>query len=602
MNRKMQTKWLNLLSSAVMLAALVAVGPAFAADRYLDTSASVGLQGTTAPKWTNAIWSVDIGGTNLTNIASNDNVFVQVETGKALGTLSIPASSKFFVNNFTIGNTNIIIIGGVACTFTVAGDIAVRDRSSLRWNAASSFNLSPSATTALTIEGGSTNIYDAGAAGKSYAMGSLIFAGGGNTLKFTGNSFASVTHTFKSLSGSSSSDMIDLGTNNLNSALVLDLSGNSAFFGTITGIGKITKQGIGILTLSGENTYSGLTTVSEGTLVVSNQLALQNSTLSGNTSGAKIEFGAGITEFTLGGLGLGGNIDVALTNQSGAAVRLKVGKNNETKTCNGALSESGGLTKIGNGTLTLATGPHTYTGDTVIEEGTLVFTSTLGEGIYNGSISNEGALVWNTATSQTFNGIMSGGGDLVKLYSAITLTLNATNTYSGATIISNGILKVTNTGSLSTNTALTVVGANSVVNMNGKAQSCISVGGTGFVTNGTLTVTSALYPGGSNTVGILTLGNLTLAADSVVHWDCDAGVGDTNKVLGTANLPSSATVQVNASGTLPSRAVLFDCDSIVATSGVSGWTVTGALPNSFVKVEGTQLLLINIKGTMISFY
>jgi autotransporter-associated beta strand protein len=191
---------------------------------------------------------------------------------------------------------------------------------------------------------------------------------------------------------------------------------------------------------------------------------------------------------------------------------------------------------------------------------------------------------------------------LIKRFAAYTLTLNATNTYSGSTIVSNGTLKVTNTGSLPTNTALTVVGTNSIVNMNGKEQSCISVGGSGFVTNGTLTVTSALYPGGSNSVGTLTLGNLTLSTGSTVNWDYDAGIGDTNKVLGTASLPSSATVQVNASGTLPSRAVLFDCDSIEAPGGVGGWTVKGALPNSFVKVEGSQLLLITIKGTMISFH
>jgi hypothetical protein len=103
-------------------------------------------------------------------------------------------------------------------------------------------------------------------------------------------------------------------------------------------------------------------------------------------------------------------------------------------------------------------------------------------------------------------------------------------------------------------------------------------------------------------VGTLTLGNMTLAADSVVYWDYATGVGDTNKVLGTATLPASATVRVNASETLPSRAVLFDCYSLVAPLGVAGWAVAGALPNSFVKVEGTQLLLINIKGTMISFY
>jgi autotransporter-associated beta strand protein len=192
---------------------------------------------------------------------------------------------------------------------------------------------------------------------------------------------------------------------------------------------------------------------------------------------------------------------------------------------------------------------------------------------------------------------------LVKLYSTTTLTLNATNTYSGATIVSNGMLKVANTGSLSTNTALTVVGTGAAVNLNGKEQSCVSVGGAGFVTNGTLTVTAALYPGGSNTVGTLTLGNLTLAPDSVVYWDYATGAGDTNKVLGIATLPSSATVQVNASGTLPTRSVLFDCGSIVAPpGGVGGWTVEGSPQKAKVVLAGNQVHLVVLNGTLISVF
>jgi autotransporter-associated beta strand protein len=591
---------LRLITGVMVLASVMAATRvAVAADRYLDVSASAGLQGSAAPKWTNTIWSVDIGGTNRTNIASNDNVFVQVETGKALGILSIPyvpAKTNYYVNDITVGNTNSVTIGAYDFVFNIAGNITVQEGSYLKWNGSGSFQFKPKTTTGLTIQGGSTNVYDAGASAKDYTMGSLVFGDGDNRLAF----LADQNLTFSNISGGSS-NVIDLGSNSA-AGMVINTAGADVFDGAIMGAGTLEKKGGGTLALGGPNTFSGDTTLSAGTLVISNQLALQSSTLAGNTSGAKIEFGAGITEFTLGGLGLGGNIDVALTNQSGAAVRLKVGKNNASKTCNGALSESGGLTKIGSGTLTLATGPHTYTGDTVIEAGRLAFTSSLGNGTYNGSITNEGTLEWNSNANQTLNGIISGGGSLIKRFAAYTLTLNATNTYSGSTIVSNGTLKVTNTGSLPTNTALTVVGTNSIVNMNGKEQSCISVGGSGFVTNGTLTVTSALYPGGSNSVGTLTLGNLTLSTGSTVNWDYDAGIGDTNKVLGTASLPSSATVQVNASGTLPSRAVLFDCDSIEAPGGVGGWTVKGALPNSFVKVEGSQLLLITIKGTMISFH
>ena len=584
------------LITGVTALAFVMAAPraAVAADRYLDTSASVGLQGSSAPKWTNTIWSVDIGGTNRTNIASNDNVFVQVETGKALGTLSIPAvpaGTNYYVNDITVGNGNSVNIGGANFGFNIAGNITVQGGSYLKFNGSGVFALKPKTTTGLTIQGGSTNVYDAGASAKGYTMGSLVFGDGDNRLELA----AAQTLTFSSISGGSS-NVIALG--NASAKLTINGAGESSFAGLIQGPGALSKSGSGTLILSGENTFSNATTLSAGTLVVSNQLALQNSTL-GGTAG-NLQFGAEITDFTLGGLGLAGTLDVALTNQSGAAVRLKIGQNNADTTCDGALSESGGITKIGSGTLTLGTGPHPYTGDTVVEEGTLAFTAALGPGrIYNGAISNEGWFVWNTVSAETFNGVISGGGTIIKK-NTYSLTFNATNTYSGVLIVSNGTLKVANPGSLSTNSSLLVASGGSV-DMNGKTQACVSVGGTGFVTNGTLNVTAALYPGGSNSVGTLTLGNLILATGTTVHWDYDGGAGDTNKVLGTATLPASATVLVNASETLPSRAVLFDCDSIEAPGGVGGWTVKGTLPNSFVKVEGSQLLLITIKGTVISF-
>jgi autotransporter-associated beta strand protein len=587
---------LRLITGVIVLASVLAAPrAAFAADRYLDTSASAGLQGSSAPKWTNTIWSVDMGGTNLTNIVSNDNAFVQVDTGKALGTLSfsvVPAGTNYFVNDFTVGNGNNVTIGGVNFGFNIAGNITVRESSYLNWNGSGVFTFKPKTTTVLTIEGGSTNRYDAGASAKSYTMASLIFGEGSNRLALA----AAQTLTFSSISGGSS-NVIDLGGNSA-AGVVISTAVECAFDGAIVGPGTVEKKGSGKLALGGQNTFSGETTVSAGTLVVSNQLALQNSRLVVN---AKVFFGAGITEFTLGGLGYSAS-DLGLTNQTGDAITLKVGNNSSASTWNKNLTASGNLVKVGSGTLTMNAN-NDYKGDTQILEGTLLFSGAngrLGGGTYNGSISNDASMVWSNTLAQTLGGTISGTGSLTKANSS-TLTLTGTNVYSGTTAVYGGTLKVSSARSLSTNTALSVA-SGSAVNLNATTQTCVSVGGTGFVTNGTLTVTEALYPGGSNTVGTLTLGNLTLAADSVVHWDYDAGVGDTNKVLGTATLPSSATVQVNASGPLPSRAVLFDCDSLVAPSGVTGWVVAGALPNSFVKVEGTKLLLITIKGTMISFH
>jgi autotransporter-associated beta strand protein len=147
-------------------------------------------------------------------------------------------------------------------------------------------------------------------------------------------------------------------------------NGNSVFYGLITdGAGTVAlgKIGTGTLLLCGTNTFSGMTTLSAGTLAISNALALQRSTLVCTNSGS-VRFSCGITAFTFGGLA--GTRNVALSNEVGAAIALTVGGNNSDTVYSGALSAGGSLTKVGTGTLTLA-GTNTYTGTTSLTNGTL---------------------------------------------------------------------------------------------------------------------------------------------------------------------------------------------------------------------------------------
>ena len=78
------------------------------------------------------------------------------------------------------------------------------------------------------------------------------------------------------------------------SSLNVNQSSNKSVASTITGTGAITKAGIGTLTLTGVNTYTGATTINDGILSVNGSIA--NSSTTVNMGG------------TLGGSGIVGNV------------------------------------------------------------------------------------------------------------------------------------------------------------------------------------------------------------------------------------------------------------------------------------------------------
>ena len=82
---------------------------------------------------------------------------------------------------------------------------------------------------------------------------------------------------------------------------------NQTYSGVISGWGGVTKIGSGTWTLTGTNTYSGNTLVSQGTLQVGANLALQNSTFDTTGSGT-LAFSPGVTAASLGGLTGAGNL------------------------------------------------------------------------------------------------------------------------------------------------------------------------------------------------------------------------------------------------------------------------------------------------------
>jgi autotransporter-associated beta strand protein len=162
----------------------------------------------------------------------------------------------------------------------------------------------------------------------------------------------------------------------------------------ISGSGNLSFSGPGTLSLDAANTHTGTTRAVAGTLNFGNVDALAASTLDMNAADAgSVGFTLSNQTYNVGGLQ--GSRDLAVGNNNS----LSVGANNASTTYSGAMSGSGGLTKVGTGTMNLS-GANAYTGATNVASGTL---------LVNGSINSSVGGV-TVQSGATLGGAGSVGG------------------------------------------------------------------------------------------------------------------------------------------------------------------------------------------------
>jgi autotransporter-associated beta strand protein len=230
-----------------------------------------------------------------------------------------------------------------------------------------------------------------------------------------------------------------------NGHLAFDRSDTLVIFpGNISGTGTLSKLGFGTLTLSGVNTYSGVTTVRFGTLQADATTAF--SPASAFTVNSVLNLaGFSNTVGSLAGSGIVTNNEslertIVLPGTSFEAPAILTAGGNGTNTIfSGTLIDgtaSLGLAKTGLGTLTLS-GANTYTGGTTITGGTLQIGNGGTTGSIVGNVTDNGSLVFNRSDAVTFPGIVSGSGSLSQNGSG-SLILTTANTYSGGTFVELG--------------------------------------------------------------------------------------------------------------------------------------------------------------------
>ncbi|MBK1825558.1 beta strand repeat-containing protein [Haloferula rosea] len=227
---------------------------------------------------------------------------------------------------------------------------------------------------------------------------------------------------------------------------------NSEIADGIGGASALVKTGTGTVTLTGANTFSGVTTAGEGILELSNSLALQNSAL--DTSGSAIGDATNglkttVTTLTLGGLTGGTDLASLFTTTSGgydAVTELTLNPGTGTSVYSGVIADGAAgmsLVKTGAGAQTL-TGVSTYTGGTTLSEGTLNVSTTGALG--TGTITLDGGLLYesggtvNLANDIDVTGtaaIQASGGGNFNLNGAITGsgTLNAGGTAPSSSVL-----------------------------------------------------------------------------------------------------------------------------------------------------------------------
>lgn len=266
----------------------------------------------------------------------------------------------------------------------------------------------------------------------------------------------------------------------------------------IRGTGGLNKGDLGTLILTGDNTYSGGTTITSGTLQVA-----------GDTN-----LGAADTGITFNGgtLKYGEAFDTArqVTLESGGGTFDTNGHDVSLLT---EVEGNGQLTKTGKGSLTL-TLDNTYTGGTTIEQGVLQLGNGGDIGSIQGDVVDNGVLNVNRGDTLALTGNISGKGQLHQTGSGIT-ELQGENSYSGATLIANGVLQAGNTNTLSSASHHYVV-ADTTLNTQGYNQTVAGLSNGGDVSligqqTGTTLTVKGDYTGEKGTINMAAIQNGSVA-------------------------------------------------------------------------------------------
>jgi autotransporter-associated beta strand protein len=409
-----------------------------------------------------------------------------------------------------------------------------------------------------------------------------------------------------------------------------------------TGSGTLTKNGTGTVTLSGNNTYTGATTINAGNLTISNNTAL-GTTAQGTTvaSGAALQLQGNITvgaeALSLNGTGVsatGALRNISGSNTYGGAITLAgnttIGSDAGTLTLSSGSSitgtdtnltfvgaghitindaiatGSGTLTKNGTGTVTLS-GNNTYTGNTTVNAGTLVFQKTAAKsansnvtvaaaGTVGLGVGGGGGTDYSAAdVANLFNSNSTLNGFTLNASSGVAIDTTAGNFTQSSTL--NGTRALTklgnNTLTLSGNNTYT--GSTTVGTSGGANAGTLQLSGLGKISNAAVNIFGGTLDlnGSNQSITTLTMGGGASGSTAAVTTGNGTLRLGGNVVFSATNNASGASISGKLDLGNATRTFTIG-DSSVATSDL---TIDAAISNGGLTKNGTGTLTLSGNNT-----
>ena len=538
--------------------------------------------------------------------------------------------SKLVVGNAGALGTSIVLLQGNSILELTTGTwngLGTRFDANSTGTLKLSGNASGTTTAALTgikydVGAGTTLTLSAGTYGNTITgAGTLVSAVGTNVL----NGNVDITGEYRVLatngtacswtlgSGASVTAGSFIGRYEFNGTTTLNIKKNA--FMNITGTLRISRDGKGVMNID------------EGGMVLAQTLDLGQNWAGAAAKGATINLNGGSLLLGAGGMTASGNANAIVLNMNSGTLGTTAAEGwssayNMTLTGNvtvdtrqydagtrsyndqastnitlgGVLSGTGGLTKVGSGTLTLS-GQNTYTGLTNVQAGTLAFTN---------------------ANAMTLGSISMGAGAKMTTASALTLNSGAALTFDMTGVVANGPIINVLAGSL----ALTDPTCTLTINNYGELEASDYVlaqwAAAGSLTTDSFTWTPDITREGFEYSIVVENNQLVLkvvdvSGDNGFVWDggtdrkwINTSIdGWTTKLTGVDTLndqeiyfSAAEAGEVKVSGTVTPKSVIFNGGTytLVSDPDNAGYIADSIAPTTLT-VNGTANVTLNLANT-----